>query len=168
MAPKGRQMDLSPIEQHVLAYYLVNGAQDFAMVGRFFPYGELTLVLQDKMNVAIRKFGTKATMAAPAAARAFLDDVIAREGFSTVKNKFGGAMHQFQPDTYPKVLKDLQDALGRYQDAAAGRQLFAQHAAEDASAWFGAGWLAAREETLAHDCQDACRRAARREKPFWK
>jgi hypothetical protein len=58
-------MDLSPSEQHVLAYYLANGAQDFAMVGRFFPYGELVLVLQDKIQVAIASSGPRPTSPAP-------------------------------------------------------------------------------------------------------
>ena len=103
-------MSLSQTEQLVFAYYLANGAQDFAMVGRFWPYGELVMVLEDKIRVATRKYGAKAGAAAPAVARAFLDLIIAREGFSTTKNKFGGSMHQYQPDTYPKLVKALQEA----------------------------------------------------------
>jgi inorganic triphosphatase YgiF len=71
-------------------------------------------------------------------------------------------------DRYVASLKNLQDALGHYQDAAAGRQLFAQHAAQDARAWYGAGWLALREEQLAHDCEQACRKTARKARRFWK
>lgn len=71
-------------------------------------------------------------------------------------------------DRYVASLKRLQDALGAYQDAAAGRLLFTQHAQEDARAWFGAGWLAAREERLAHACEKACRKLAREAQPFWK
>jgi inorganic triphosphatase YgiF len=71
-------------------------------------------------------------------------------------------------DGYVAALKGLQDALGCYQDAAAGRQLFADHAAEDPRAWFGAGWLALREEELARDCEKACRKAARKALPFWQ
>ena len=70
-------------------------------------------------------------------------------------------------DAYVRSLKKLQDALGRYQDAVAGRLLFEQQAREVPSAWFGAGWLAAREEQLAAACAKACRRAARKAKPFW-
>lgn len=70
-------------------------------------------------------------------------------------------------DDYTRALKDLQDALGRYQDDTAGRALFEQRAASDPAAWFGAGWLAAREEMLASECAQACRRAARKAKPFW-
>ncbi|MDB5956258.1 CYTH and CHAD domain-containing protein [Ramlibacter sp.] len=71
-------------------------------------------------------------------------------------------------DGYVRALKDLQDALGRYQDAVAGRALFEERAAQAPAAWFGAGWLAAREQQLAHACAKACRKAARKADPFWR
>lgn len=103
-------MSLSAMEQHVFAYYLANGAQDLNMVGRFWPYGELTMVIEDKIRVASRRFGAKAAAAAPTVAKAYLDQLIEREAFSTTKNKFGGTMHQFQWETYGKVVKALQEA----------------------------------------------------------
>ena len=113
-------MALSEMEQHVFAYFVANGAQDFAMVGRFWPYGELTMVLEDKIRVATRKFGSKAGSAAPAVAKAFLDLIIEQEAFSTVKNKFGGTMHQYQADKYPGYIKDLQQTNPILQKAQAG------------------------------------------------
>jgi triphosphatase len=71
-------------------------------------------------------------------------------------------------DAFVAQLKDLQDALGEYQDAAVGRRLWSELAIEDRAAWFGAGWLAAREEELARSCERACRDAARKAVPFWK
>jgi hypothetical protein len=65
-------------------------------------------------------------------------------------------------------LKDLQDALGLYQDTITGRQLFEERAASDPAAWFGAGWLAAEAEVLASQCAKACRRATRKAQPFWR
>jgi hypothetical protein len=103
-------MALSELEQLVFAYWVANGAQDFAMVGRFWPYGELTMLLEDKIRVATRPFGKPAGAAAANATRAFLDHMIEKEGFSTVKNKFGGAMHQYQPDAYRSALKALQES----------------------------------------------------------
>lgn len=70
-------------------------------------------------------------------------------------------------DRYVKALGELQDALGSYQDAAAAGALLAERAKEDPGAWFGAGWLAAREQALAAQCEQACRRTARRATPFW-
>jgi triphosphatase len=71
-------------------------------------------------------------------------------------------------DRFVAALKDLQDALGEYQDAAVGRRLWSEWAKADRAAWFGAGWLAAREEGLARDCERACREAADHAVPFWK
>jgi triphosphatase len=71
-------------------------------------------------------------------------------------------------DAFVDRLKDLQDALGEYQDAAVGRRLWSELAVEDRAAWFGAGWLAAREEELARSCERTCREAARKAVPFWK
>lgn len=70
-------------------------------------------------------------------------------------------------DAYVDALGDLQDALGRYQDAVAARALLERHAADEPTAWFGAGLLAAREEGLVEDCARACRSAARHARPFW-
>ena len=101
-------MSLSEMEQHVFAYFVANGAEQFSMVGRFFPYGELTLLIQDKIQVATRKFGGRASRASANAARAFLDILIEREAFSTKQNEYGGTMHQYQEKAYREVLKDLQ------------------------------------------------------------
>jgi CHAD domain-containing protein len=70
-------------------------------------------------------------------------------------------------DRYVASLKKLQDALGRFQDASAGRALFEARAAQDAGAWFAVGWLTLREEELARDCARACRRMEKKARPFW-
>ena len=103
-------MALSEMEQHVFAYYLAHGAGEFSMVGRFFPYGELTLLIQDKIQVAVRKFGRRASAACPSAARALLDLMIEKGGCSSTKDKFGASMHQFQGDAYKAALKALQES----------------------------------------------------------
>lgn len=70
-------------------------------------------------------------------------------------------------DDFVDALKELQDALGRYQDIAAAQVLLRERAQADPAAWFGVGWLAAREEEAARDCASACRRMARKARPFW-
>lgn len=72
-----------------------------------------------------------------------------------------------QVDRFIGDLKQLQDALGEYQDVAAAGRLWREGAAADPAAWFGAGWLAARGAELARECEQACKRAARKAKPFW-
>lgn len=102
-------MNLSELEQHVFAYYVANAAEQLNMVPRFWPYGELKLLVEDKVQVAVRKFGLKAKMASPNVARAFLDLLIERDAFSTVKNEHGGTMHQYQTANYRNCVKELQE-----------------------------------------------------------
>lgn len=103
-------MDLSPLEQHVFAYFVANGAESFTMVPRWWPDGELVLVIEDKIRVATRKFGVKANMASPKVARALLDLLIERDAFSTKQGDFGSTMHQFQPDAYRASIEALQES----------------------------------------------------------
>ena len=53
-------MNLSGLEQHVFAYYVANAAEQLNMVPRYWPYGELKLLVEDKVQVAVRKFGLQA------------------------------------------------------------------------------------------------------------
>ena len=113
-------MSLADIEQAVFAYYLVSGAPDLTIAPRFYPYGELILIIDDKIQVATRKFGARVSRNTRSAATRFLDTMIAQEAFSTVKNEWGGTMHQFQGDAYKKTLKAFQDKDPIVQAAAAG------------------------------------------------
>lgn len=100
-------MSLTDLEQHVLAYYAATAAPSFTMAGRFYPYGELVLIVEDKVQVATRKFGAKVTARAKPAATAFLDLMIEKGAFSTQQNKFGGTMHQFQGDIFRQAVADF-------------------------------------------------------------
>jgi hypothetical protein len=102
-------MSLNELEQHVYAYYVAGDAAQFSAAPRFYPYGELTLILADKIQVATRKFGRKATGKASTVAAALLDRLIEAGAYSTKKNDFGGSMHQFQVDAYRAFLKHEQD-----------------------------------------------------------
>ena len=101
-------MRLSALEEHVLAYYLANAAEALQMDPRFWPYGELILIVEDKIGFATRAFGFKVGRAAPNAARAFLDLMIERGGFSTAKNDYGSTMHQYQKKRYEASIRELQ------------------------------------------------------------
>lgn len=101
--------ELSDLEHHAFAYYVAAHAGDLSVAPRFYPHGELILILEDKVKVALRKFGFKAKSQAKPAAIAFLDLMIARGGWSSKENDFGGTMHQFQADTYPKIVAELKE-----------------------------------------------------------
>lgn len=101
-------MSLTDLEQHVYAYYVAHDAAQFTAAPRFYPHGELVLIFADKIQVATRKFGRKATAKANTAAAALIDKLIAVGAYSTKKNDFGGSMHQFQEAVYKAFLKDEQ------------------------------------------------------------
>jgi hypothetical protein len=102
-------MNLSELEQHIFACYVAGAAGDLNMVGRFWPYGELVMIIEDKIQFATREFGFKVTSRAKSVATAFLDQMIAGEAFSTKQNDFGGTMHQFQVDNYRRLLKQMRE-----------------------------------------------------------
>lgn len=103
-------MSLTELEQHIYAYYVAGDASLFSAAPRFYPYGELILVIADKVQVATRKFGTKVASKSRTVANALLDELIAAEAYSTKKNDFGGTMHQFQSEAYRAFLKQQQES----------------------------------------------------------
>jgi hypothetical protein len=103
-------MSLSELENHALAYFVAEHAETFKPADRFFPYGDLVLVWEDKINVATRKFGTRVRMKAKAAATAYLDMLIEKGGYSAKNNDFGGTMHAFKLDEVRRILRELKDS----------------------------------------------------------
>ncbi len=68
---------------------------------------------------------------------------------------------------YIDALKPAQDALGLYNDELIALQAYRLLAARDPAAWFGVGWLSARRDVHAAQCQKTLKRLADR-KPFWR
>ena len=101
-------MNLTPLQAHVLAYYLDHSAREFSMTGRWFPYSELDFILADKIRVDVRPFGKAAQNAAAPVAKAYLDHMIAAGGFETKAQKFGGTMHQYDAEGFRAALAAMQ------------------------------------------------------------
>lgn len=99
---------MTDLTDHMIAYYVAGPASDLNIATRWYPYGELTLIIEDKFNIATRKFGFKVRSQSKAAGKAFLDDMIAREAWATTENEFGGRMHQFQADKFRDAIKELK------------------------------------------------------------
>ncbi len=121
-------MNLTPLQAHVFAYFLTHGARDFSMVGRWWPHAELALVMADKIRISVRPFGKAAQDAAKPVAEALSEHMLARGGFSTKAQKFGGTMHQFQPDAFKAALDALEADDAVLKAAAAGGDDFWQTA----------------------------------------
>lgn len=113
-------MSLSELEQHVFAYWVAGPAKELNIAGRFYPRGELVMIIADKVQVATRKFGRQVHSKSTAAATAFVDQMIEKGAWSTKQNDFGGTMHQFQPEPYRNAIAELQASDPVVQKAVAG------------------------------------------------
>jgi hypothetical protein len=121
-------VSLSDLEQHVLAYYVATAAKELSIAPRWYPHGELILIVGDKIEVGLRPFGRKVRAASKAAAAAFVDRMIAEGAFTTQKNDFGGTMHQFQPASYKQAVANWQSSdplIGQAADDGSWQSRFA-------------------------------------------
>ena len=103
-------MSLTDLEQAAFSHFVATAANDINIAGRWFPRSDLDLIIEDKFQIAMRKFGPKARGATKRAAAAFVEHMIAKGGWATKPNDYGGAMHQFQLDAFRAELKALQAA----------------------------------------------------------
>ena len=94
--------------EHMIAYYVAGPANDLNIATRWYPYGELVLIIEDKFATATRKFGPKVKGKAKVAAKTFLDAMIAKGAWETKTNDFGGQMHQFQTDKFRVAIAEQQ------------------------------------------------------------
>ena len=121
-------MNLTPLQTHVLAYFLSHGARDFSMVGRWWPHAEIALMMADKIRIAVRPFGKAAQDAAKPLAEALSEHMLACGAFSTKAQKFGGTMHQFQPPEFRAALDAIEADSAPLKAAAAGGADFWENA----------------------------------------
>lgn len=118
--------DLTDLQQAVLAYFLAGPANDINIAGRWYPKSEVILIIDDKFQQAVRKFGPKARGATKPAATAFVEHMIDAGGWASKENDFGGTMQQWQMDPFRKELKALQAANPIVQEAEAGGETYWQ------------------------------------------
>jgi len=101
-------MSDSALADHMVAYYVAGPANDLNIATRWYPYGELVLIIEDKFSVATRKFGPKVRGQSKVAGQAFLDALISKGAWETKSNDFGGQMHQFQADKFRAEIAERQ------------------------------------------------------------
>lgn len=100
-------MSLNPLQQAIVAYFVAVPANDLMIATRWYPRGELLLIVDDKFQIATRKFGMKVRMATKPAADAFLQHMIEKGGWETKPQEYG-SMHQFNADAFKRELKAMQ------------------------------------------------------------
>jgi hypothetical protein len=99
---------MNELHQTMIAYYAAGPANDLTIADRWYPYGELLLIIEDKFSIATRKFGIKVRGQSKPAATAFLDAMIEKGAWATKENEYGGRMHQFQSDKFRAAIKEMQ------------------------------------------------------------
>ncbi len=99
---------MTDLIDHMVAYYIAGPAADLTVAPRFYPYGELGLIFEDKVSVSVRKFGMKVRKHSKEAGKAFIDMMIAKGAWSTNEGEYGGSMHQFQADRFREVIREEQ------------------------------------------------------------
>lgn len=101
---------MTELIDHMIAYYVDGPANDLSIATRWYPYGELALIIEDKFSIATRKFGLKVRSHSKVAGKSFLDAMIAQGAWETKDNDYGGQMHQFQADRFKAAIRDRQDS----------------------------------------------------------
>lgn len=84
---------------------------------------------------------------------------------------FSGQASTHNTNSFIELLKPVQDALGFYNDELIALQAYRNLANTDKDAWFGVGWLSARQQPNAKACQKALNifiKKSRKNKPFWQ
>lgn len=99
---------MTKLIDHMIAYYVAGPANDLTIATRWYPYGELVLIIEDKFSIATRKFGLKVRSQSKEAGKAFLDMMIDKGAWATKENEYGGRMHQFQDGVFKAAIKDMQ------------------------------------------------------------
>lgn len=110
---------MTDIIDHMIAYYVAGPANDLNIATRWYPYGELILIVEDKFSIASRKFGPKVRKHSKEAGTRFLDAMIAKGAWETKENEYGGRMHQFQADKFKAAVRAQQDSDPIIQNAKA-------------------------------------------------
>jgi hypothetical protein len=104
------EVNLKPLEAHLLAHFLTHGAKDVQFAGRWFPRHEFIAIFGDRMGIAARAFGPQVVAAKVGVAEPLVDYLLESEALITKTDKFGGVMHQFQNDVYRQVVSALTAA----------------------------------------------------------
>ena len=100
-------MALSPLEQHILAYFIAGEADEFRMDPRWWPALELSQIVEHKVRFAASIVDVTDRVSCANAARALLDMLIARGAFTTSESEYG-PMYQFQRDVYRAYIAELR------------------------------------------------------------
>lgn len=101
-------MQLSELDEHILAYFIAKNAGELQMDPRWWPSIELSSIVEDKVRFAVSRFWLVGRPPVEAAARVLLDTLVARGAFAKKDGEYG-PMFQFQRDPYRAWLAEARE-----------------------------------------------------------
>ncbi len=111
-------MNLTELQEHVVAYYLLKGALDLNMDPRWWPPIELSSIISDKVRFAVSRFDLANRLAVDEASQEWLNFLIARGAFLKADSEYG-PMYQFQKTVYQDCVAEARKSSATFALAAA-------------------------------------------------
>jgi hypothetical protein len=99
---------MTDLIDHMIAYYVAGPANDLEIATRWYPYGDLATIVEDKFMIATRKFGMKVRSQSKVAGKQFLDAMLEKGAWIGKDNGYGGQMYQFQSAAFKAALREQQ------------------------------------------------------------
>jgi hypothetical protein len=117
-------MNLTELDEYVLAYFLSGEALHFHVDGRFQRREDFAQMLEGAFFFATKKFGHGVAGRSSNVVSNLLDELIAVKALSSVTDKWTGVSHQFNGDGYKVFIKNQIDTNSICQRAQQGGPQF--------------------------------------------
>ena len=100
-------MNLSNLEEHILAYFLLFDAKNVSIDGRFFLRDEFVRIFERQIFFTILRFGDDIAGRSRHVANALVDHLIESKALSTVQGESSRTSHQLDSVLYKSTLANL-------------------------------------------------------------
>jgi hypothetical protein len=107
VSPSECEMNLTRLEEHVLAYFLSVEALGFSVDGRFYRREEFVQVFEDRIFFTTPGFDDLVQSRHPKVASYLVDILIEEKALSTANDQWTGVSHRFDPGRYKVVVNEL-------------------------------------------------------------
>jgi hypothetical protein len=100
-------MNLTELEEYVLAYFLSVDALSASVDGRYYLRGDFVRVFEDRIFYATQQFGSKIAGRHSNIVSPFVDRLIESKALSTSVDQFSVAWHNLDNSKYRAVVKEM-------------------------------------------------------------
>ena len=119
-------MNLTELEETVLAHFLSVEAARVSVDGRYYRREDFVQIFQDRIFFASQQLVGGGVEQHSNIASLLVDKLIEEKGLSTVNDKWTGVSHQFAPARYKIVINELIESNAICQRAREGGSQFWQ------------------------------------------